>query len=194
LYDDGPQYHPQPQQQQQIEQLPELAGSPHRSIYTWRDTSSPAYPRYSTGSHPTSPTPVVVGGSQNQIDYYPSYAQHVANMNAMNHHRMTPTFRTATLPGSPNMRRHMGSAGQFSSDNSPSHRVPSNTGGSAGMTFSRALQMSDSLELSAARVADPNNCDKNVQQQQPIQQQPPNTQESSSNRRSVYEMNYEISV
>lgn len=146
-----------------IDNLPELAGSPQRSIYTWRE-GSPAYPRFTTGSHPTSP--VATPGNP---EYYTSYAQQ-----AVGRRTAPPMYRqiNATLPtNSPQMRRK----GPFSSESSPSRFQNQQQ---QGMTFSRALQMSDSLELSAARVGEGAN---------------PN-QKEGENRRSVYEMNYEISV
>lgn len=112
-----------------VDNIRELAGSPQRGVYTWKDTSPSGYDQYR--SNPTSPT---------GRGYYRPPAPPVY------HHQ------------SPQAKRKAGT---------PSGRRP--------MSFVRALEVSDSLEMQAA-----------VQERRGTTPTP--------DRASVYDMNYEISV
>jgi palmitoyltransferase len=129
-----------------VDNIRELAGSPQRGVYTWKDTSPnaysqqrpPAYDHYR--SNPTSPTqryyaPPPRGG----VPVYPP--------------QQSPQVKKKTIatPSTP-------------SDN---RRRP--------MSFVRALEMSDSMEIQNA-------------------QDPRRGTTPTPDRASVYDMNYEISV
>ncbi|XP_019874163.1 palmitoyltransferase ZDHHC8 isoform X2 [Aethina tumida] len=149
---------PQRRFMSEVDNIRELANSPQRGVYMWKDTS-PGYPPPTQHpdfyrSNPTSPTqqgyappprayhPPVRGG----VPVYPPQSPQV--------HRkmqMSAPVATATMPD--NRRRPM--------------------------SFVRALEMSDSVDMSP----------QNSQCSQHMTQRP-----STPDRTSVYDMNYEISV
>ncbi|CAH1403959.1 unnamed protein product [Nezara viridula] len=113
-----------------VDNIRELAGSPQRGVYTWKDTSPSGYDQYR--SNPTSPT----GRGYYRPPPQPAY-----------HHQSPQAKRKAATP---------------------SGRRP--------MSFVRALEVSDSLEM----------------QQSAVQERRGTT--PTPDRASVYDMNYEISV
>ena len=135
---------------QGIDQIPELASSPQRGIYTWREPSPPGPLNHR--SHPNSPA--------DQPDQY----------------------RHLTMPPSPQLpRKHYDHGGYHQQQMgmrvlpSPQHHRP--------MTFSRAMQVSDSMEAQQAHGV-----------QYARRGKPLSPSSGDSERRSVYDMNYEISV
>ncbi|XP_060520018.1 palmitoyltransferase ZDHHC8 isoform X2 [Cylas formicarius] len=137
-----------PRSNNTVDNIRELANSPQRGVYMWKDTS-PGYPPPAPQqpdfyrSNPTSPTQQVY--AQQPRTYHPATRGGVA----------------VYPPQSPQVHRKLGPA----SDN---RRRP--------MSFVRALEMSDGVEL-------------NAQNSQCPTQRPP-----TPDRTSVYDMNYEISV
>ncbi|CAG0922233.1 unnamed protein product [Notodromas monacha] len=163
------------------EHLPELAGSPQRGMYTWRDPSpatgyhhhqaaSPHQPRLfaggtinNCGSHPTSPT---TGNS----DHYA--AQRAYQYPPQPQGYWAGSSSTVSGSGSPQVVRHpVGFRVQqqhqyqlhhdgVAASLSPLHALsrlgpvsgPQQPSQSQQQQFSRAMHVSDSLDLSAARV------------------------------------------
>ncbi|XP_075221089.1 zinc finger DHHC-type containing 8 isoform X2 [Lycorma delicatula] len=131
-----------------VDNIRELAGSPQRGVYMWKDTSPntycrPGYDHYR--SNPTSPTQRGV--------YYPALRGGV------------PVFPP---PQSPQVKRK----------NLVTPPTPSCDNRRRPMSFVRALEMSDSMEMSTS----------NGQETQRRGTTP------TPDRASVYDMNYEISV
>lgn len=149
-----------PRSNNTVDNIRELANSPQRGVYMWKDTSPgyppPTQPQDLYRSNPTSPTqqpgytsgprpyhPAARGG----VPVYPPQSPQV--------HRKTQMGTAVGTPTMPEARRRP-------------------------MSFVRALEMSDSVELTG----------------------PPNPQcvghlgprPSTPDRTSVYDMNYEISV
>lgn len=130
-----------------VDNIRELAGSPQRGVYTWKDTSPNAYcqqprPVYDHyRSNPTSPT-------QRSV-YYPALRGGV------------PVYPP---PQSPQVKRK----------NLVTPPTPCD-GRRRPMSFVRALEMSDSMEMSG-------------------NQEPRRGTTPTPDRASVYDMNYEISV
>ncbi|KAG8296824.1 hypothetical protein J6590_048898 [Homalodisca vitripennis] len=131
-----------------VDNIRELAGSPQRGVYTWKDTSPNAYcqqprPTYDHyRSNPTSPTQRGV--------YYPALRGGV------------PVYPP---PQSPQVKRK----------NLVTPVTPCD-GRRRPMSFVRALEMSDSMEMAGAS------------------QEPRRGTTPTPDRQSVYDMNYEISV
>ncbi|CAH0548147.1 unnamed protein product [Brassicogethes aeneus] len=170
-----------PRSNNTADNIRELANSPQRGVYMWKDTSPGGYaqppPPPGAGhpppahndfyrSNPTSPTQQGYGAP-------PARAYHPAQRGGV------PVYP----PQSPQVHRKLqvagGGGGGVGAQNAADNRR-------RPMSFVRALEMSDSVENGqcAAHAAAPN-----AQQQQQLTQRP-----STPDRASVYDMNYEISV
>lgn len=170
----------------------ELASSPQNGVYLWKDNSPTRVANQnfnstinSSYSNPTSPIqPTMMNCAQNNTMYSRGYGGHPSSEGSLIGFPGSPSFSAA--PTSPNGRRKMypggvvgvGMGGQVVDGGvgvvggvrpSPLNRRP--------MSFVRALEMTDSLEMSNNRGA--NN-----------RSSPAGT----PNRASVYDTNYEISV
>ncbi|KAL7300426.1 hypothetical protein TKK_0006780 [Trichogramma kaykai] len=251
-------HHQQQQQQQQtnyhvartnntVDNIRELAGSPQRGIYTWKDSSSPS----GAGSASSYPAPNAEVAAAHQVAAHAAAAiaqQHHAHMQAQaaaavtqrpplpfDYYRSNPTSptqqqqsyastvtaaaaannsagRVATSTYHPVIR---GGVPVFPPNASPQVKrkpslgtptTPTQTTPAENrrrpMSFVRALEMSDSLEMMPQTTSNnggsgsgssTNVAGNNGQQQQSQQQQQPE-QTNPNDRASVYDMNYEISV
>lgn len=149
-----------PRSNNTVDNIRELANSPQRGVYMWKDTS-PGYPPPSQHpdfyrSNPTSPTQQTTYTAPPTRTYHPAMRGGVA----------------VYPPQSPQVHRKPGSI----SANTPT--VPDNR--RRPMSFVRALEMSDSVEMSSQN----SQCSAHMSSQRP----------STPDRTSVYDMNYEISV
>ncbi|XP_068082394.1 palmitoyltransferase ZDHHC8 isoform X2 [Anabrus simplex] len=191
-----------------VDNIRELAGSPQRGVYMWKDTSPGAYGSGGNGvaapahhhqqrgpgydyyrSNPTSPTqqqqmysqrpptssyyPPVRGG----VPVYPPSQSPQIKRKAM----ATPTTPTAVVSSCEGRRP------------SPGSRRP--------MSFVRALEMTDSMELTSASPGTPRSEHRIVAVGGPMGGTPTSVMQDSHrsstptpDRASVYDMNYEISV
>lgn len=147
-----------PRSNNTVDNIRELANSPQRGVYMWKDTS-PGYPPPAQTqdfyrSNPTSPTQQATNYNAPTRSYHPAMRGGVS----------------VYPPQSPQVHRktQLGAATPTVPDN---RRRP--------MSFVRALEMSDSVELTG-----PNSqCSGHM----PVRP-------STPDRASVYDMNYEISV
>lgn len=152
-----------------VDNIRELAGSPQRGVYTWKDTSPNAYcSRSGSGggggggygdhyrSNPTSPTQRGV--------YYPALRGGV------------PVFPP---PQSPQVKRKTTAPAPAASQPPPDNRR-------RPMSFVRALEMTDSIDMADAASQPPQNAASADAQRRGTTPTP--------DRVSVYDMNYEISV
>ncbi|XP_055683146.1 palmitoyltransferase ZDHHC8 isoform X1 [Lutzomyia longipalpis] len=190
-----------------VDNIRELAGSPQRGVYMWKDTS----PGYGNSSNPPG-FPGVQATQMNMLRQQQSNQQ----MMQMEHHRSNPTSPTQqqqmqyasgqrypqTMPNNiqptsggyhPALR---GGVPVFPPQ--PSPQVKRKATPTRPMSFVRALEMTDAMEM-AQNTSD-------IQQQQPNQNASRNNgpiphtgnqQRSTTptpDRASVYDMNYEISV
>lgn len=163
-----------------VDNIRELAGSPQRGVYMWKDTS-PGYQ-----GPPCPPVITSTAGGRPVYDYYrsnPTSPTQQGNNGGYQPARQTNTYHPALRGGipvfppnaqqSPQVRRKAtGGQPQPPQLNTPTQpdarRRP--------MSFVRALEMSDSVEMAGHSSAQP--------------QPRPGTPD----RTSVYDMNYEISV
>lgn len=226
-----------------VDNIRELAGSPQRGVYMWKDNS----PGYNGGQQPQFPgQPNLMNRMQNSNQY--DYGQHVD----AHHHRSNPTSPTQQQV------QYVNSVGQRygpMQNNLTASGVGVGPGGNTGMvstyhpalrggvpvfppqpspqikrkatptrpiSFVRALEMTDSMEMTAMSGSG-GQIDQQHQQQQQQQQHQQQQQQQQSNqivrsnnvppvssagpsqnvqrsttptpdRASVYDMNYEISV
>ena len=170
----------------------ELAGSPQRSFYLWKQ--EPAAPQFSSphyhGSDPTSPVHAGHSSYAQQVGFYlqQPHVEYPAPTLQSGGPRTTPSGypggpmvpsdhvspkssrRGGHFPGGP-QQQHVSSP--YSSD---SNRTNSQgPGGQQPMTFTRALEVSDSIQMRQGRG-------------------PQEDGQDQQGRDSVYDMNYEISV
>ncbi|XP_065203054.1 palmitoyltransferase ZDHHC8 isoform X2 [Planococcus citri] len=166
---------PYPRPNNTVDNIRELAGSPQRGQYTWKDNSPNSFYQHRVTaasaaaatydhyrSNPTSPT---------QRTYYPALRGGV------------PVYPPPQSPqvkrkNSSNVAANAASAAAMTASNSSI-----NDGRRRPVSFVRALEMSDSVEM--------------TQQQQQQQQRSGNaatTPTPTGERTSLYDMNYEISV
>lgn len=167
-----------------VDNIRELAGSPQRGVYMWKDTS----PGYQGPPCPPAAAIVTSAGPNRQTyDYYrsnPTSPTQQGNMGSgYQPQRQANTYHPALRGGvpvyppnaqqSPQVRRKAtpgGAQGQAA----PSLNTPTQADARRRpMSFVRALEMSDSVEMGSG----------------PGQQRP-----GTPDRTSVYDMNYEISV
>lgn len=158
-----------------VDNIRELAGSPQRGVYMWKDTS-PGY----------QPPPGPQSVNRQTYDYYrsnptsPTQQANVVYQPQRNANTYHPALRGGVSVYPPNVQQspqqvrrkaNAGAAQQASQLNTPTQpdarRRP--------MSFIRALEMTDSVEMAGHQGAQP---------------QRPGTPD----RTSVYDMNYEISV
>ncbi|CAL8129661.1 unnamed protein product [Orchesella dallaii] len=181
----------------------ELASSPQNGVYLWKDNSPTRVANQNFNStnsnyfhsNPTSPMqPTIMNCTQNNAMFSRGYA-HPSSEGSLIGFPGSPSFSPAPVPTSPNGRRKMyGPQGQgvvgvagvsvTMADGgvrpSPLNRRP--------MSFVRALEMTDSLDMSnrgANNRSSPAGTPKGPGQSQV---------NDISDRASVYDMNYEISV
>ncbi|XP_026463051.1 palmitoyltransferase ZDHHC5-like [Ctenocephalides felis] len=143
----------------------ELAGSPQRGVYMWKEATSPsgtnmAYPGQAQHHQPQH---------KNQFEYYRSNPTSPVQQQPSYH----PALRggVPVFPPSPQVKRKPGANGGAGNTNTaptPGSRRP--------VSFVRALEMADSIEMADSAPSSTNN------------------QAATDNRASVYDMNYEISV
>lgn len=202
-----------------VDNIRELANSPQRSMYLWKDTS-PSYPTsggpQGSGPHPSSTSasefyrsnPTSPTQQQHQ-QYNQMYGGNAGNTTGTRpyHPAMrggVPVFPPQPPPGqsggqSPGIhRKGIGS----SNPQLPPHSTPttSNSTSSMGrrpMSFVRALEMSDSVDMSHSPHSNsPNNhpAPSSGAAQQQSRGGGQQGQTDSPDRTSVYDMNYEISV
>lgn len=165
--------HPYSRTNNTVDNIRELAGSPQRGVYMWKDNSPGSYPASSdpTGvpsqrppppydyyrSNPTSPT-------QQPYANAPRAAYHPAVRGGV------PVFPPHQPHQSPQVKRKAAMATPTTPTSGDGRRRP--------MSFVRALEMTDSMEMVSV-PGDPRS-------QRPTTPTP--------DRASVYDMNYEISV
>lgn len=176
----------------------ELASSPQNGVYLWKDNSptrvanqnfNSAAPSAANSnyyhSNPTSPMqPTIMNCTQNNSMYSRGYG-HPSSEGSLIGFPGSPSFSPAApvVPTSPNGRRKMYGGPQVVDGGvrpSPLNRRP--------MSFVRALEMTDSLDMSnrgANNRSSPAGTPKGPGQSQV---------NDISDRASVYDMNYEISV
>lgn len=188
----------------------ELASSPQNGVYLWKDNSptrvanqnfnssgvtvAPSAAVTSNSnyfhSNPTSPMqPAMMNCSQNNSMYSRGYGGHPSSEGSLIGFPGSPSFSPAgppAIPTSPNGRRKMYGGPQVMDGGgvrpSPLQRRP--------MSFVRALEMTDSLDMSNNRGAN-NRSSPAGTPKGPGQSSQVN---DISDRASVYDMNYEISV
>lgn len=159
---------PYPRPNNTVDNIRELAGSPQRGQYTWKDNSPNSFYQHRVTaaaatydhyrSNPTSPT---------QRTYYPALRGGV------------PVYPP---PQSPQVKRKNSSNVANAASAVSASNSSINDGRRRPVSFVRALEMSDSVEMT---------------QQQQQQQRGANattTPTPTGERTSLYDMNYEISV
>ncbi|XP_065160538.1 palmitoyltransferase ZDHHC8 isoform X2 [Atheta coriaria] len=166
--------HQHPRTNNTVDNIRELANSPQRGVYMWKDTS-PGYPPPTAQhpdfyrSNPTSPTQQAGGGGGGGVGYGAPRSYHPALRGGVSVYPQQPP------PQSPQVHRR---AAQMAASTptiaADARRRP--------MSFVRALEMTDTVELSAAGAGVTSG--GGVHQGRP----------STPDRNSVYDMNYEISV
>lgn len=189
-----------------VDNIRELANSPQRSMYLWKDTS-PSYPTSGGPPGPGGPHP----SSASASDFYRSNPTSPTQQQHQQYNQMysgggggtsstrpyhpamrggVPVFPPQPPPGqgggqSPGIHRK----GIGSSNPQLPPQAPATTStasmGRRPMSFVRALEMSDSVELSNS---------PNTSGSPGGRQQTGATTTDSPDRTSVYDMNYEISV
>uniref|UniRef100_A0A1B0DLI2 Uncharacterized protein n=1 Tax=Phlebotomus papatasi TaxID=29031 RepID=A0A1B0DLI2_PHLPP len=200
-----------------VDNIRELAGSPQRGVYMWKDTS----PGYGSSGNPPG-FPGVQATQMNML----RQQQNNQQMMQMEHHRSNPTSPTQQQQQQQQQMQYAGAQQRYPQTMpnniqptsggyhpalrggvpvfppQPSPQVKRKATPTRPMSFVRALEMTDAMEM-AQNASD-------IQQQQQQQQQQPNQNSSRNNgpmphnqqrsttptpdRASVYDMNYEISV
>ncbi|XP_024945695.1 palmitoyltransferase ZDHHC5 isoform X2 [Cephus cinctus] len=168
--------HPYSRTNNTVDNIRELAGSPQRGVYTWKDNSPGSYP---PPSGPTSGPPVHQSPSQRPpppYDYYrsnptsPTQQPYPNPPRAAYHPAVRGGVQVFPPHQSPQVKRKATMATPTTPTSGDGRRRP--------MSFVRALEMTDSMEMVSA-PGDPRS-------QRPTTPTP--------DRASVYDMNYEISV
>ncbi|XP_049762354.1 palmitoyltransferase ZDHHC8 isoform X2 [Schistocerca cancellata] len=205
----------------------ELAGSPQRGVYTWKDTSPGAYGSNGNG----------IGASSHHHQPLPSQHQRSAGYE---YYRSNPTSPTQQQQQQQQQQQHQQQQQQMYSQRPPASYYPPVRGGvpvypppqspqikrktmvtpttptaavsscdgrrpSPGsrrpMSFVRALEMSDSIELTSASPGTPRSEHRLVTVSGPVSgtsssvlQDTHRSSTPTPDRASVYDMNYEISV
>lgn len=196
-----------------VDNIRELAGSPQRGVYMWKDNS----PGFNGNHQPQFP------GQPNIINRTQPNSQHEYNQhNDPYHHRSNPTSPTQHLQYTTNNigqryppMQSNASGGPYNPaiprggvsvfPPQPSPQIKRKATPTRPISFVRALEMTDSMEMTAMNGG---NCEQQQQQQQSNQSRnngpisntsggQTNMQRSTTptpDRQSVYDMNYEISV
>lgn len=184
--------HPYSRTNNTVDNIRELAGSPQRGVYMWKDNSPGSYPVASTMIHqPTIPTQ-----RPPPYDYYRSNpTSPTQQFNANNNNnaaaamalQQRPPYHPAMrggVPVFPPQHPHHQSSPQVKRKTmaTPTTPTSNNDARRRPMSFVRALEMTDSMEMVSAAAAASND----TRSQRPTTPTP--------DRASVYDMNYEISV
>lgn len=168
--------HPYSRTNNTVDNIRELAGSPQRGVYLWKDNSPGSYPASVVQPSPSQRPP--------PYDYYRSNptspTQQFANPGAPPAIVPRPAYHPAMRGGVPVFPpQHPHQSPQVKRKTMATPTTPtSNDGRRRPMSFVRALEMTDSMEM----VSAPNDS----RSQRPTTPTP--------DRASVYDMNYEISV
>ncbi|XP_055533545.1 palmitoyltransferase ZDHHC8 isoform X1 [Wyeomyia smithii] len=206
---------------QTVDNIRELAGSPQRGVYMWKDTS----PGFSNGNGPVSSqqqqsqspgvfvsmapsvyqnTPSPTGsqqqpqyGSVSAARYQLQQQQQQASLNTGYHPALrggVPVFPPQPLPSSvvPVTTQQQSSGG--TGPQAPSPQIKRKATPTRPMSFVRALEMTDSIEMNTTDSGGGSGNGSNVQQQASGGQSGRATTPTPPDRGSVYDMNYEISV
>lgn len=162
-----------------VDNIRELAGSPQRGVYMWKDNSPGSYPGPPGGAMSGVPHQSPSQRPHPSYDYYrsnptsPTQQPYVNAQRPAYHPAMrggVPVFPPHQPHQSPQVKRKATMATPTTPTSGDARRRP--------MSFVRALEMTDSIEM----VSAPNDS----RSQRPTTPTP--------DRASVYDMNYEISV
>lgn len=175
--------HPYSRTNNTVDNIRELAGSPQRGVYMWKDNSPGSYPA------PPGAGGVVVSGAPHQSPAqrpHPSYDYYRSNPTSPTQQSYTTNaprapYHPAMRGGVPVFPPQPHQSPQVKRKASTMATPTTPTSGDARrrpMSFVRALEMTDSIEM----VSAPND---------PRSQRPTTP---TPDRASVYDMNYEISV
>ncbi|XP_023288492.1 uncharacterized protein LOC111674019 [Orussus abietinus] len=172
--------HPYARTNNTVDNIRELAGSPQRGVYTWKDNSPGSYPPSSsvtTSAGMTGPRQPLAQRTAPTYDYYRSNPTSPTQQPYSNTPRSAyhPAVRggVPVLPPphqSPQVKRKASMATPTTPTSGDARRRP--------LSFVRALEMTDSMEMVSAPG--------DTRGQRPTTPTP--------DRASVYDMNYEISV
>lgn len=180
--------HPYSRTNNTVDNIRELAGSPQRGVYMWKDNSPGSYPPVVAAAGVGGGATVVSGAPHQSpsqrphppYDYYrsnptsPTQQPYVANAPRAAYHPAmrggVPVFPPHQPHQSPQVKRKATMVTPTTPTSGDARRRP--------MSFVRALEMTDSMEM----VSAPND---------PRSQRPTTP---TPDRASVYDMNYEISV
>ncbi|XP_063990357.1 palmitoyltransferase ZDHHC8 [Diachasmimorpha longicaudata] len=153
-----------------VDNIRELAGSPQRGVYMWKDHSPSAYPSVQV-PHPTL-------ASMQRPPPYDYYCSNPTSPTQQPYNPPRAAYHPATRGGVPVFPPHQSPQVKRKTMATPTTPT-SNDARRRPMSFVRALEMTDSMEM----VAVPGD---NRSNQRPTTPTP--------DRGSVYDMNYEISV
>ncbi|KAK0179004.1 hypothetical protein PV327_007832 [Microctonus hyperodae] len=178
--------HPYSRTNNTVDNIRELAGSPQRGVYMWKDNSPSGYPGPpGTIGIPTNHPTTISQRPPPPYDYYCSNPTSPTQQPFTNPSR--PAYHPASRGGvpvfpphqSPQVKRKVNTMVTPTTPTSNNGGGNNNDGRRRPMSFVRALEMTDSMEM----VSAPNDSRSS---QRPTTPTP--------DRASVYDMNYEISV
>ncbi|XP_014213191.1 palmitoyltransferase ZDHHC5 [Copidosoma floridanum] len=217
--------HPYARTNNTVDNIRELAGSPQRSVYTWKDNSPGGFP--STGptstvaalaaAHQAAQHQAAMGGPGAQrpplpYDYYRSnptsptqqpYSQHGGGPRAAYHPvvrggvpvyppHQSPQVKRKTSMATPTTPTASGTSAGVAGNSSSGVVVTDNR--RRPMSFVRALEMTDSMEMVAPPGSDASKGSAPGTTGATANQNQRPTSPNAADRASVYDMNYEISV